>query len=324
MKLREIYELAIELGKEADLRGEDALKADLEKKKQEFEKLSEEDKPFFDKDSLTNPYADTRILCGDPETEIEGVLTGIDLEVGEILLADRLNAKDESKINLLLAHHPEGRALAQLHKVMGMQADLWNRFGVPINIGDYLIDKRAAEVRRSLMPINHNRAVDAAKLLGFNFMTVHTPGDNLVSRFVQNRLDEKKPKTVSDVAKELRKIEEYAEAAKIGAGPIVLVGSPTARAGKIFVDMTGGTEGPKEAIEKLAQAGVGTLVNMHLSDKLRKKAEEAHINVVIAGHIASDAIGMNLLLDKLEGKGLKNIVLTSGLTRVKRVSGIKE
>ncbi|MDI6716221.1 MAG: NGG1p interacting factor NIF3, partial [Actinomycetota bacterium] len=38
---------------------------------------------------------------------------------------------------------------------------------------------------------------------------------------------------------------------------------------------------------------------------------------VIAGHMASDAIGMNLLLDKLENSGVK-IITTSGLMRVKR------
>lgn len=323
MKLEEIYKIAIESGIEADPRGKEAIEGILKKKKEQLDKLPEEDKPFFDDESLTNPYGDTRILWGDADVEINGILTGIDIEIGEILLADRLNEKGQ-KINLLLAHHPEGRSLAQLYQVMGMQADVWHKFGVPINIGDFLIDKRAREVQRQLLPVNHNRPVDAARLLGLNYMNVHTPCDNLVSRFVQQRLDDRKPEVLGDVIKELKKIEEYAESAKQGFGPSILVGSPTTRAGKILVDMTGGTEGPKEAIEKLAQAGVGTLVNMHMSEKLRKKAEEAHINVVIAGHIASDAIGLNLYLDKLETKGLTNIVPASGLIRVKRATGIKE
>ncbi|TET54086.1 MAG: NGG1p interacting factor NIF3 [Actinobacteria bacterium] len=324
MKLKDIYWLAVEIGMEADPRGRESIEILLNKEKKEYEELPDEEKPFFDEESLKNPYADTRILWGDPETEIEGVLAGIDIEIGEILLADRLNEKGSSKINLLLAHHPEGRSLAQMHQVMYMQADIWKKFGVPINIGDFLIEKRAREVQQRLMPINHNRSVDGARLLGLNYMTVHTPGDNLVSRFVQRMMDEKEPKTVGDVLKELRKVEEYAQAAKQGFGPQILVGSPATRVGKIFVDMTGGTEGPKEVIEKLAQAGVGTLVQMHLSEKLKKEAEEAHINVVIAGHVSSDAIGLNLFLDKLEARGLKNIVPASGLIRVRRKSGIKE
>jgi len=324
MKLEEIYKLAIETGIEADPRGREAIESLLKKQKQRYDKTPEEEKPYFDEESLINPYADTRVLWGDRQAQIEGVLVGVDIEVGEVLLADRLNEKGKSKIDLVLAHHPEGISLAKLGEVMYMQADVWHKFGVPINIGDFLIGKRAKEVEHRLLPINHNRTVDAARVLGINLMNVHTPADNLVSQFVQKHLDAKKRQTVDDVAKELRKIEEYNLAAKQGLGPTILVGSPSTRAGKVFVDMTGGTEGPEEAIEKLAQAGVGTLVQMHASEKLKKKAEESNINIVIAGHIPSDNIGLNLLLDKLEAKGLSNIIPVSGFIRVKRTTGISE
>ena len=56
---------------------------------------------------------------------------------------------------------------------------------------------------------------------------------------------------------------------------------------------------------------------MHMSEEHKKKAEKYHINVVIAGHIASDSLGMNLLLDEIEKKGVK-VIPVSGLTRVKR------
>jgi len=316
MKLGEIYNLAIQLGIEHDPREEAEIKRILEKKKKAYGDLKEDEKEFFDIETLTNPYADTRILAGDPDMEIEGLLAGIDIEVQEVVLADRLREKGE-KIDLLLAHHPEGKALAALSDVMAMQADIWAKLGVPVNIGDALISERMTEVFRSLMPINHNRAVDAAKLLGFSFMNSHTPCDNMVNEFVQKYLDEKSPDTIGEIVKVLREIPEYKEAALDGAGPIILVGESNKRPGKIVVDMTGGTEGPEAAIEKLAEVGVGTIVGMHFSDKLRKKASESHINVVIAGHMASDAIGMNLLLDKLENSGVK-IIATSGLMRVKR------
>jgi hypothetical protein len=234
-----------------------------------------------------------------------------------VLLADRLNEKGR-KINLLLAHHPEGSALACLSDVMKMQADVWHRHGVPINIGDALIDKRMREVQRHLMPLNHNRAIDAAKLLGFAFMSVHTPADNLVTAFLEKLMEEKSPRVVKDVVDILREVPEYEAAAKEGHGPSILVGDGERRAGKVAIEMTGGTEGPDAVIEKLAHAGVGTLVGMHMSDKMRKQAESAHINVVIAGHIASDAVGLNLFLDKLEKKGMDQIVTCSGLNRIKR------
>lgn len=83
--------------------------------------------------------------------------------------------------------------------------------------------------------------------------------------------------------------------------------------------MTGGTGGAKEAYEKLAMAGIGTVVCMHISEEHRKEAEKNHINVVVAGHIASDSLGMNLFLDELEQRNVE-IVPCSGLIRVSRVA----
>ena len=64
--------------------------------------------------------------------------------------------------------------------------------------------------------------------------------------------------------------------------------------------MTGGTEGSKEVFPKLYKAGVRTLVCMHLSDGHFYKAKDNHLNAIIAGHISSDTLGLNLLLDKVE------------------------
>ncbi|MDD5770717.1 MAG: NGG1p interacting factor NIF3, partial [Candidatus Omnitrophica bacterium] len=91
-------------------------------------------------------------------------------------------------------------------------------------------------------------------------------------------------------------------------------------AGKIMLEMTGGTEGPKEAFGRLYKAGVRTLVSMHLSEEHLKKAKEANLNVVIAGHISSDTLGLNLLLDNIEKSAREEfgVVACSGFTRVRR------
>ena len=99
----------------------------------------------------------------------------------------------------------------------------------------------------------------------------------------------------------------------------IIVGSGKRRAGKIFVDMTGGTEGSEGALEKLSDSGIGTIVGMHMSEKHYQNAEKFHINVVIAGHMASDTLGLNLLLDRVIKKfGPLNIISCSGFYRVKR------
>ncbi|WP_031516065.1 NGG1p interacting factor 3 protein, NIF3 [Desulfofalx alkaliphila] len=316
MKLREIYELAIELGKANDPRGLEEVQKILNNNMEKYNKLEDEDKKDYDQDKLFNPYSDTRVLNGDLDKEIKRVLVGVDMEVAEVLLADRLTEKGKV-IDLIIAHHPEGKAMAALHEVMHMQEDILAKHGVPINVAEGIMAARIGEVRRALMPINHNRAVDAARLLGYPLMCIHTPADNMVNTYLQKKMDEKKPERLGDVVKLLKEEPEYAEAVKYNAGPTIVVGNKERRAGKVMVDMTGGTGGSEHAYKNLMQAGVGTMVVMHISEKHRKEAEKNHVNVIIAGHMASDSLGLNLILDKLEEGGIE-IVPTAGLLRHKR------
>ncbi len=316
MNISEIYQLAIKLAKENDPRSQENVEKGLVKARKEFEELKEDKRAEFDQDRLTNPYSDTRILYGAGDREVKRALVGVDIEVGEVLLADRLREKGQG-VDLIIAHHPEGKALAALHQVMHMQEEILYKFGVPINVAEGIMASRISEVQRGLMPLNHNKAVDAARILDIPLMCVHTPADNLVTTYLQKLFDEKQPETLDDLIKLLKEIPEYAEAVKANAGPAVFAGNGKRRAGKIFVDMTGGTGGSEDAYAKLAQAGVGTLVGMHIGEKHRKEAEKNHVNVVIAGHIASDSLGMNLFLDHLARQGVE-IIPCSGLTRVQR------
>ncbi|MFA4991530.1 MAG: NGG1p interacting factor NIF3 [Candidatus Omnitrophota bacterium] len=317
MKLREIYKNAVRFGMEMDPRGLEKVKKELVRAQKEYDKLSLKDKEFYDKERLDNPYSDTRILLGKDDAEVKIILAGIDIEVGEVLLADRLRQKGE-KIDLLLTHHPEGMALAGFYNVMYMQIDILNKMGVPINVAESMMLERIKEVERRVMPANHTRAVDAAKLLDINFMTCHTPADNCVTTYLQKLIDAKKPYELGDIIEILRDIPEYKEAAKQGAGPKIIIGDASRKAGRVFVEMTGGTEGSKEIFKKLAEAGVSTLVCMHLSEEHFKKAQEERINVVIAGHIASDTVGLNIMLDELEKKSKFRILTCSGFRRVTR------
>jgi len=149
-------------------------------------------------------------------------------------------------------------------------------------------------------------------------MSCHTPADNSVNRFVQAFLDDAAPATLDEVVKVLRSIPEYSDAARKGYGPALISGKGTGRPGRMVVDMTGGTEGPIDALDRLSQAGVGTLVGMHYSEEHRKRAEELRLNLVVAGHISSDVLGMNLILDEIEKAGVIEIICTSGMVRVKR------
>ncbi len=77
---------------------------------------------------------------------------------------------------------------------MPLQEDLLADLGVPINVAEGILASRISEVERGLMPLNHNRPVDAAKLLGFPLMCVHTPADNMVTTHLTNLFAEKNQK----------------------------------------------------------------------------------------------------------------------------------
>lgn len=263
-------------------------------------------------------YSDTGILYGNPNTQIRKILVGIDIEVAELLLADRIRKK--RGLDLVLSHHPEGKAYAALYEVMQLQVDLLKKAGVPKDVAQQLLDERKQEVERRILPQNHTRPVDAALLLDLPFMCVHTPADNHAFWFVQRLMDREKPKKVRDIVDILMNIPEYQQAAGNLAGPRIILGNPRRQAGKIFVEMTGGTEGSRDVFDKLYKVGIRTLICMHLSEEHFKKVKDANLNVVIAGHISSDTLGLNLILDRVEkeAKETFQIINCSGFNRIPR------
>lgn len=322
MTINQIYGLAISEGIANDLRTAARVREILKRLKARYEKLSDGEKGAFDLERLTNPYADTRVFHGDAAKKISKVLVGVDIDTGEVMLANELSRRTpDSPIDLIIGHHPLSGGLAGLHEVMDLQIELLAHYGVPITIAEKITKKRISQVERGISPINHAQSVDAAKLLDIPIMCVHTPTDNHVASYLYKEIKkrEKELVYVEDVVRFLKSIPEYQEAAKQKAGPIIFAGSPDSFAGKIAVtEVTGGTDGAKEIYERLAHAGVGTIISMHQREEWKDEAQKHHLNVIVAGHMSSDSLGLNLFLDNVEKKGVE-IVPCSGFIRVSRV-----
>ncbi len=314
MKIKEIHKLAIEMAERADFRGKEGVERLLERRKEKYEKLKSKQKEEYDKEDLTNPYPDSIVLNVAEDREIKKVLVGIDIEPAEILLARELE-----DIDLVISHHPLGKGLARLADVMELQVDVLTHYGVPVNIAEGLTKERVSEVARGLNGVNHQRTVDAARLLDVNLMCLHTACDNLAAEYLRKKIKEAEPERIKDLMKVFDGMEEYERAKKIGAGPKVFVGSEERRCGNIaLTEITGGTAGSPKLYEKMAQAGIGTVVGMHMGEEHVEEAKKSLINVVIAGHMSSDSLGINILMDKLEEKGVE-VVPCSGFTRVSRI-----
>lgn len=318
MKLENLYKKAIEIGIHNDLRKKQDIKTQLAEEKDKYNKFKDDEKDYYDKDKLFNPYADTRILNGSPSTEIKKVMLGIDIQIGEILLAHLLNKETTQNIDLIIGHHPEGHALAQLYDVMKLQSDLLAQYGVTISVAEQLMEKRIGEIERRLLPVNHTRAVDAARILGIPMMCIHTPSDNCVTSYLTKTFEKEKPSKLKDVMAIFRNIPEYKKASRAQVPPKIVSGSENSKCGKIFIDMTGGTSGSKDIFEKYASSGISTIIGMHLSEENLNNAKKANVNVIIAGHISSDTLGLNLLFDAVEKEEPLEFVSISGFERIRR------
>jgi putative NIF3 family GTP cyclohydrolase 1 type 2 len=319
MKIGEFYRKAIAAGIAADLRGSEEVSRLLADAAEEWKDCRESEKKYFDRDRLFNPYADSRLLWGDAEAEVGRVLAGIDIDGGELHLAHSLNRETPGKkIDLVLAHHPLGQAQYQMFDVMHIQARLLALHGVTIGVAEQLMDKRIGEVERRLLPANATRTVDLARELGLPLLCLHTAADNCVTKYLTDLFAAKKPARLKDLMKLLREIPEYEKSVRLQAPPKIISGKESSSCGRIFVDMTGGTEGAKDIFDKLSAGGVSTIVGMHMSEEHLANAKKAGINVVIAGHIPSDVLGLNLLLDEVEKGAKLDYVCVSGFERFRR------
>lgn len=243
-----------------------------------------------------------------PGENIKKVAFGVDIDTAEIILAREIG------VDCVITHHPQGQNRVDLHKVMDNQVDRMVKAGIPLNKAEKMLEKRIGQVKRGLHVSNYDRGVRSAELLGMPFMGIHTPADVMVENFIQGKMDalyEKDPSMkVSDIIECLKGIAEYR---KSKAEPQVWVGTGKSYAGRPFVTMAGGTGGGPDAAKAYFDAGVGTLVEMHASEDVIKAVKEQNIgNIVVAGHMASDSIGINLVIGALEAKGLE-VIRISGV-----------
>lgn len=319
MKLKNLFQTAINNGIAADPRGKKRIESMLKKEKEKQAQLKGIEKELADIERTWNPFPDSRIINGTGEEDVKNLMVGIDIETPEILLADRLREKGE-KIDCLMLHHPEGRALADLEKIMPLQIDVFAGVGVPENQSEHLLKPRMDRVWRSIHADNFLRTERTAQLLGFPAFNCHTPTDNLVWQMIEKQICRKEYFELAEIIKALLNIEEYKYYAKAGSPPIIVNGSKESRPGRIVAtEFTGGTNGPEELIEKQAQAGVGTILAMHFTEKEVEEGKKHHINLIQCNHMASDTIGINLMLDKLQKDEPKlKVLAVSGFIRVKR------
>lgn len=242
---------------------------------------------------------------------VNRILAGIDITESEMLLAKEL------KIDTVFLHHPTGgRPRMGSSEVLLDQIPQMVQAGVPINKAQKALRKRRyGECIRRFHALNVTRSADAAAMLGLGMVACHTPADIVAERTVQEflnqRFSDNPHASLGSVVDSLLTIPEYRNCL---SGPVIRVGSRDSYVGKILVQFSGGTTGGADVIRAFFEAGVGTLVMMHCPDDVIDAVKEQNIgNILVAGHISSDSIGMNGILRVLEERHGIEVVRCSGL-----------
>ncbi|MDL5360790.1 hypothetical protein [Halalkalicoccus sp. NIPERK01] len=242
--------------------------------------------------------ADSQIYV--PGEGIESALVGIDLESPEVQLAER------EGYDLALAHHPVGeRARLDFSNVLSRQVEFMTAHGVPTGEAEAAVSELRERVELGAHSANYRHDPSVAELLDQPYMNVHLAPDEIGRRrFVEvaEGMD-----AGSSVGEFVTALEEIPELAAARTDVEVRVGSEDNDLGEVAVHHAAGTNGGADVARAYFENGVDTVLYIHVGagDARELSEEYEKKNLVVTGHIASDVIGLNTLIDALEDRGVE-------------------
>lgn len=240
---------------------------------------------------------------------IKRVIMGVDMEAPELLIAKQLG------FDAVVSHHPlTGSPDVNFAKVMDIQIDRMMHFGIPVNRAQKALRPKQNAVERASHAGNYDRVASAAKLLEMPYMNIHLPADLIgeakIQAYMEDRFNHKPKAKLKDVIDALNELDVYKDAL---AKPAIRVGGENDYAGKIAVLFAGGTNGGSDVYKAYFEHGVGTIIAMHCPEDVIKAVNEQNYgNVIVAGHMPSDSIGLRVIADHWRSLGIE-VVTTAGI-----------
>ena len=236
-----------------------------------------------------------------PGDDVETALVGIDLESPEVQLAHR------EGYDLALAHHPAGGdARLEFVAVLDRQVEFMIDHGVPRERAEAAVADLRRDSAHGAHASNYRHDPSVAELLGQPYMNVHLAPDELGRRaFVEVVEALPDDATVGDLKDALHDAFPAFQDAKTDVE--TRVGDDDAALGEVAVHHAAGTNGGAPVAKAYFDSGVDTVLYIHVSGSDTAELREAYgdeKNLVVTGHIASDAVGLNTFVDALEERGV--------------------
>jgi putative NIF3 family GTP cyclohydrolase 1 type 2 len=276
MKIEEIYQIGLKIGIENDIK---KVSGDYE------------------------VYPDSNVIYSLGK-EIKKLAAGIDIGCFEIFLAKEMGC------DAVLAHHPLSKSLNLMPEAVMQQIDNLETLGISRQDIKNTIEESAEKIRRQTIGENFYREEQLAKLLGIELLNLHTAADNAIVGRLKELIEKEGCVTLGDFIKAVSKLKEFEMAEEKGQKPFIANGEEKGNLEKIsFSEFLGGEESSSSIFAKMRKAGVETVIVPHLSEEFFSEAVKAGLNVIYCGHMATDSLGMNLILDKLEEKGIEILPL---------------
>lgn len=240
---------------------------------------------------------------------IERALFGLDIGVGELVLAHQLG------YDCVIAHHPVGVSYRSW-RVFERHLDFLMRSGVPKDAAREAVAKKLRALRVGGQTRNYEQVPMAAQRLGMPFLNIHCPMDEMGRRVMQSTVDDvlaSDPEaTLGDIVGALSALP----AAKRAKTEVTaLMGEPAARAGKTVAAHGALTNGGYHIARAYFEHGVDTVIYIHISPEDLKRLQEHDAGqLVVTSHLIGDALGIEPAIEAMRRRGLEVDVLSEVLT----------
>ena len=243
-------------------------------------------------------------IPADSEIYVEGegikkILFGVDIDSSDLYYA-KANGYDA-----VIAHHPQANIITA-QEVYKDHIEVMKKFGVPGEVAKKAVENKYEELRINAQSKNYDDTLSVAKMLKMPFLNIHQPLDEIGRRLLQDKVDQvcsDDNARLKDLVKELSSFKEMQLArTKVE----LLIGDESKRPGKTVVAHGTYTNGGYSVANAYFENGVDTVIYIHISysDYVKLK-EENKGNIIVLGHIASDAVGINPFVNELRERGLE-------------------
>jgi len=246
--------------------------------------------------------ADTTINV--PASNVRRALFGIDVDPADLLMAK------EKGYDLVIAHHPTGgSAVLDFPRVLAKHADILIRHGVPTAAALEAVREMQEEREPRAHAENYDHLPSVARLVGIGLMCIHNPCDEIGRRVMDETLRARLPANprVRDSIDVLQSLPEFRSAA---TRIVLRMGRLDNALGTWAVHHGAGTNGGVSVARAAFEHGIDTVFYIHIdAGALRRLREvygrEGSKNLVVTGHMASDSIGINVLVRELRARGVR-------------------